>query len=64
MQNSLPAIAYDIPAAVAVSGIGRTKLFEAMKHGQLKARKFGRRVLILPDDLKAFVESLPEREAA
>lgn len=64
MTTSLPALAYDIPAAVSVSGIGRTKLFEAMKLGKLKARKLGRKTIILPEDLKAFIESLPVKEAA
>lgn len=64
MNTSLPALAYDIPAAVAASGIGRTKLFEAMKLGKLKARKLGRKTIILPEDLKAFIQSLPVKEAA
>ncbi|MDE4620645.1 DNA-binding protein [Sinorhizobium meliloti] len=64
MNTSLPALAYDIPSAVSASGIGRTKLFEAMKLGKLKARKLGRKTIILPEDLKAFIESLPVKEAA
>ena len=49
----------DIPAAVAASGIGRTKIYEALKTGALPARKFGRRTIVLPDDLDRFLRSLP-----
>ncbi|XNY07200.1 helix-turn-helix domain-containing protein [Sinorhizobium meliloti] len=64
MNASLPKFGYEVSEAVAASGVGRTKLFEAMKLGKLKARKLGRKTIILPDDLKAFMESLPVKEAA
>ncbi|WP_163265619.1 helix-turn-helix domain-containing protein [Chelativorans alearense] len=57
-------IGMTIDDAVANSGIGRTKIFEAIKTGQLKARKFGRRTVILTEDLADFLKSLPVREAA
>ena len=46
--------------ASVVSGIGRTKLYEAISNGQLTARKFGNRTIILRDDLLKFLASLPE----
>ena len=58
------AMAFSPDEAAAKSGIGRTRIFSAIKDGHLKARKFGRRTIILADDLRAFLESLPEREAA
>ena len=45
--------------ACAVSGIGHTKLYEAIGAGQLEARKYGKRTLILRDDLLRFLTSLP-----
>jgi hypothetical protein len=57
-------IGMTIDDAVTCSGIGRTKIFEAIKKRRLKARKYGRRTIILADDLTAFLHSLPEREAA
>lgn len=57
-------LAYDIPATVQVSGIGRTKIYEAIKNGQLKAHKHGTRTLILADDLRAYLASLPVMGAA
>jgi hypothetical protein len=45
--------------ASAISGVGRTKLYEAMATGQLIARKYGKRRIILRDDLRQFLTSLP-----
>ncbi|HEX9073251.1 MAG TPA: DNA-binding protein [Pseudolabrys sp.] len=53
-----------VEAAVAASGIGRTLIFRAIQRGQLKARKYGRRTIILPCDLTDFLESLPVKEVA
>ncbi|MCA6108563.1 excisionase family DNA-binding protein [Bradyrhizobium cenepequi] len=50
--------------AATASGAGRTKIFQAIKDGKLSARKFGRRTIILADDLKAFLAALPEREVS
>lgn len=49
-----------------VAGCGRTLIFEAIRKGKLKARKRGRKTLILDDDLRAWLASLPpvERQAA
>ncbi|MBL8579540.1 MAG: helix-turn-helix domain-containing protein [Mesorhizobium sp.] len=63
MQTSAP-VAYDIDGAVAASGIGRTKLYSYIKAKQLKARKAGRRTVILAADLEAFLSALPVAEAA
>jgi excisionase family DNA binding protein len=52
-------LAYTITEAVQLSGIGRTKLYEALTSGKLKAVKAGRRTLIFPDDLRQWLASLP-----
>jgi len=64
MQFQDEKIGYSPDEAVAASGCGRTKLFEAIKTGKLRARKWGRRTIITAEDLKAFLDSLPEREVA
>ena len=48
-----------IAEACSTAGIGRTKLYEAIADGRLKARKFGKRTLILRDDLRQFLAALP-----
>ena len=48
-----------IAEACAVAGIGRTKIYEAIAAGSLRARKCGSRTLILRDELRAFLASLP-----
>ncbi len=52
-------LATSIDEAARVSGIGRSKLYEAIAAGNLKARKFGRKTLILTEDLNAFLRALP-----
>jgi excisionase family DNA binding protein len=52
--------AWSIAEASNVSGLGRTKIYEAIAAGTLKARKCGKRTLILPDDLREFLTNLPQ----
>ena len=46
------------------SGIGRTKIYEAIGAGELIARKCGRRTVILPRDLEAWLTNLPVADFA
>lgn len=48
-----------IAEACAVAGIGRTKIYQAITEGTLNARKCGKRTLVLRDDLRHFLASLP-----
>lgn len=58
------AVGLTIEGAVAASGIGRTLIFRAIQKGHLKARKLGRRTIILRDDLAEWLNSLPVKEVA
>jgi excisionase family DNA binding protein len=49
--NSNP-IAYSVLDAAAASGLSRSFLYNAMKNGELPAKKIGSRTLILRDDLE------------
>lgn len=52
-------LAYSVAEACAVARAGRTAVYEAIKSGELTARKRGRRTIILSDDLRRWLESLP-----
>jgi excisionase family DNA binding protein len=52
-------LAYSILEACEAARIGRTNLYEVIRSGQLRAVKHGKRTLILADDLRAWLESLP-----
>ena len=54
--------AFSRAAASADSGISEDMLDRAIKSGALKAKQLGRRVLIRPADLDAYIESLPDVE--
>jgi Helix-turn-helix domain len=52
-------LAYSISEACAVARAGRTAICGAIRDGALVARKRGRKTLILPDDLRKWVEGHP-----
>jgi len=52
-------LAYTIQAAVKAAAVSRTELYRAIGRGELAMRKRGKRSLILADELRRWVESLP-----
>lgn len=52
-----------LPEAVQFSGMSRSALYEALKRGDLTAKKAGRRTLISFANLQAYLASLPEYQA-
>jgi hypothetical protein len=52
-------LAYSIDEIPAVASIGRTKVFAEIGSGRLKARKIGRRTVVLADDLAEYLAALP-----
>lgn len=61
MENSeaTKAVAYTVEMAAKAATVGRTTIYEAIGAGALKARKLGRRTVILDEDLRAWLASLP-----
>ena len=57
-------LAYSVEDFAAATGFGRTRVYEAIKNRQLRARKYGKRTVILVEDGRAFLASLPELGAA
>ncbi|MGV7030676.1 helix-turn-helix domain-containing protein [Methylobacterium symbioticum] len=56
-------LSYSVAEAVGASGVGRSFLYEQIKSGRLKARKLGRRTLILAEDLQSWLAALPTIKA-
>ena len=52
-------LAFSIAEACAVARAGRTAIYQAIKDGDLVARKRGRRTIILSDDLRQWLDRLP-----
>ena len=52
-------ISVTIPDAVRATGMSRTSIYEALKRGDLSARKAGRRTLVKFSDLETYLASLP-----
>jgi excisionase family DNA binding protein len=60
----LTPMAFTIEEAGVVSRVGRNSLYSAVETGALRARKIGRKTLILRDDLRAWLEALPTAAGA
>ncbi len=60
VKRELQTEGLTLAEASIVSGIGRTKLYEAIADGQLIARKYGSRTIVLRGELLRFLTSLPE----
>jgi excisionase family DNA binding protein len=56
-------VAYTISEVCESAGTSRTAVYDAIKRGELVARKRGRRTLVLVDDLKKWVDGLPKLSA-
>ena len=56
-------LAFTIQEAAAAAGVGRTTIFEEIRHNQLIARKIGRRTVVLRDDLDAWLKNRPSTKA-
>jgi hypothetical protein len=52
-------IAYSLPDAARIAGVSRTRMFDAVRRGELTIRKAGRSSIVAHDDLVAWIKSLP-----
>lgn len=59
-EVSVPKAYGNFPECVAYSGMSRTSLYNALKRGDLTAKKAGRRTLISFAELERYLSDLPE----
>lgn len=66
--NTTPASgaqrAYSIEEFCNRFAVGRTKVYEELKRGRLRARKIGRRTIIADDDAESWLGRLPSMKMA
>lgn len=60
MHRSAQKTAFSVTEVAAHTGVCRDAIYGAIRAGQLKAKKFGRRTIILRSDLEDYLRSLPE----
>ena len=63
-QVNMTPISVTIPDAVKLSGMSRTRLYDALQRGEITAKKAGRRTLIPFADLQDYLAKLPDYQAA
>lgn len=49
-----------IDGATKIAAIGRTRLYELINSGHIRAKKLGARTLVEADSLRTFMNSLPD----
>ncbi|OCC05079.1 hypothetical protein BA190_09190 [Labrys sp. WJW] len=55
-------LAYTVKEACEATTLKMSALYYLLREGKLRARKIGRRTVVLADDLKAYLDSLPAAE--
>lgn len=59
LQDS-PKLSYSIAEIVRLTGLARSSIYRAINAGPLRARKCGRRTIVLASDLQTFLTGLRE----
>jgi len=57
-------LAYSVDRFCEATDIGRSKTYELIRTGQLRAKKLGSKTLILAEDADPFLASLPDMPTA
>jgi excisionase family DNA binding protein len=56
--------AYSIEETARITSVGRTAVYEEIKAGRLRACKVGRRTVVIADDIRQWLASLPQINGA
>lgn len=59
MSEMTNRIAYSVDEAATQSNLCRDKIYRAIREGNLRAVKAGRRTIIPAESLRQFIENLP-----
>jgi hypothetical protein len=59
--KELPRLSYTLDEAALVTGLARTRLFQAVRDGRLTVRKDGKSTVVLVDELTAYLKALPTK---
>jgi hypothetical protein len=59
ISNDPARLAYSVAEFCTAASVGRSKVYEAISCEELKARKAGRRTIILHDEGEAWLRALP-----
>jgi excisionase family DNA binding protein len=60
LRPALEKLAFTVPEAAALSSLGQTSIYKAIRQGRLRIRKSGTRTIIMRTDLVSFLETLPD----
>ncbi len=60
MQTDTPKNALSIAEVMRATSLGRTMLYKQIKENNLKVFKVGRRTLVLPEELQAWLQRLAQ----
>jgi excisionase family DNA binding protein len=55
------SLAFTVLETCKTARVGKTFLYQEISAGRLRAKKAGRKTLILPSDLSAWLRSLPDK---
>lgn len=55
-------IAYTVTELLRVAPVGRTKFYEDLNAGRIKAKKNGRSTIVTADEAQRYINALPDYE--
>jgi hypothetical protein len=61
-KPNLPVLGFapdDIPK-MTNNVVARTRVFEDIRHGKLRAKKVGKRTLVTAEEVRRYIEALPD----
>lgn len=60
LRPEIEKLGLTVPEAAALSSLGQTSIYKAIKERRLRIRKYGTRTIITRADLQSFLETLPD----